>query len=192
MSEHTTTHVDIERDADLPPAGDWVIDAAHSTVGFWVRHLGFTKVRGRFTDLSGAVHIGNDGADSSADVVLVSASIDTNEADRDAHLRSADFLDAENHPTLRFTSTSVVQQGRTWTITGSLTIRGVSRTVGLDAEFGGAVVDPWGDQHLMFTAQTVIQREDFGLTWNQALETGGVLVGKAVTIELEVSLVAAA
>jgi polyisoprenoid-binding protein YceI len=191
MSTQTTTPVRTVDGVDLPAVGDWFIDPAHSNVGFWVRHLGVTKVRGRFTDVSGAVHIAEDPGSSSTDVVISADSVDTHETDRDAHLRSADFLDVENFPTLRFRSTQIAQLRRAWSITGDLTIRGVTRPVTLDAEFGGGAVDPWGDEHVMFTAQTTIQREDFGLTWNQALETGGLLVGKAVTIELEVSLVRA-
>jgi len=189
MSEQTASPVQVVDGADVPAPGSWVIDSAHSTVGFWVRHLGVTKVRGRFTDVAGAIHIAEDRRSSSATVTIDASSIDTHEPQRDDHLRSADFLDVANFPALTFATTNVVHKGRKWLVVGDLTIRGVTRQVVLDAEFGGGAVDPWGQEHLMFTAEAVIDREDFGLTWNQALETGGVLVGKRVTIELEVSLV---
>jgi polyisoprenoid-binding protein YceI len=190
MSELTTSvPVRVVDGVEVPTAGGWVIDPAHTTVGFWVRHLGITKVRGRFTGVGGTVHVGADPLSSSVSVDIAASSIDTNEPDRDAHLRSEDFLDVERHPSLRFTSTSVTRRGTRWAITGELTIRGVTRTVVLDTEFGGGAVDPWGEAHVMFSAETTIEREDFGLTWNQVLETGGVLVGKRITIELEVSLV---
>ncbi len=191
MSDTTTTQSPT-RTVDgihLPAAGPWVLDPAHTSAGFSVRHLGFTKVRGRFTELSGAVHIGEDPRDSHVTVEIDAASVDTREPDRDTHLRSEDFLHVEQHPTLTFRSRSIARSGDRWAITGDLSIRGVTRSVVLHTEFGGGAVDPWGDAHVMFSAQTVIEREAFGLTWNQALETGGVLVGRKVTIELEVSLV---
>jgi polyisoprenoid-binding protein YceI len=189
LSEHSTIPVRYEDGVELPAGGDWSIDAAHSTVGFWTRHLGWTKVRGRFTDVSGTVRIHEDARLSSAAVRICAASIDTGDSNRDAHLRSPDFLDVERFATLGFVSTAVVQQGANWAVAGDLTIRGVTKPVLLHAEFGGGAVDPRGAEHLMFTAQTTIERESFGLIWNEVLETGGLLVGRVVTIDLEVSLV---
>lgn len=185
----TTSPVRIVDGVEVPVAGEWVIDPAHTTVGFWVRHLGVTKVRGRFTDVTGNVHIGEDPLASSVAVEIAAASIDTRESSRDDHLRSEDFLDVERFPQLTFRSISVTRSSKGWAVTGDLTIHGVTRTVVLDTEFGGGAVDPWGEAHVMFAAETTIEREDFGLTWNQVLETGGVLVGKRITIELEISLV---
>jgi polyisoprenoid-binding protein YceI len=174
---------------ELPAAGRWDIDPAHTTVGFWVRHLGVTKVRGRFEAFRGDIVIGERPESSRVHVVIDAASIDTREAERDEHLRSGDFLDVEHHPTLTFTATEVRRRGRRWELAGDLTIRGVTRPVVLDTTFEGGAIDPWGGRRVMFNAATTIERADFGLSWNQVLETGGVLVGRKVTIELEVQLV---
>jgi polyisoprenoid-binding protein YceI len=174
---------------ELPVPGRWEIDPAHTTVGFWVRHLGVTKVRGTFPSFTADVEVGERPEDSWVAVTIDAASIQTREPERDEHLRSADFLDVENHPHITFTSSNVRAAGRRWHIVGYLEMRGVRREVVLDTTFDGGVVDPWGARRVMFSAQTVIEREDFGLTWNQLLETGGVVVGKKVTIELEVQLV---
>ncbi|MDP8969462.1 MAG: YceI family protein [Actinomycetota bacterium] len=168
----------------VPDAGTYEIDPAHSVVEFVVRHLGLAKVRGRFNEFTGTIDVAEDIAQSSVRVTIQAASIDTRDADRDAHLRSADFLDADNHPTLEFRSTRLRQEGGDWLLDGELTVRGVTRPVTLEVEFEGAAKDPWGNTRLGFSADTTINREDFGLTWNQALETGGWLVGKDVKIEL--------
>ncbi len=177
-----------ERAAELtlPPAGTWKIDPQHSTVGFTVRHLMVSKVRGSFTRYEGSIQIGATPEESSVEATIEAASIDTRDEQRDAHLRSGDFLDAEHHPTLHFRSTGVTQTGpSTGTVRGDLTVRGVTQPVELDVEFLGAATDPWGGQRLGLVATGEIDREAFGLTWNQALETGGVLVGKKIRLELE-------
>lgn len=172
----------------------WDIDAAHSQVEFTVKHMMITKVRGRFADVQGAIELdGESPSDSSVRVEIDAASIDTREDDRDAHLRSGEFLDVENHPQLTFRSTRVegleLDEGARFKVIGDLTIRGTTREVELDAAFEGRGQDPWGNQRAAFSADTTIDRRDFGLTWNQALETGGVLVGHQVQIHLEVQAV---
>ena len=177
---------DLER-AELPRAGTWQIDASHSTVGFWVRHMGVAKVRGVFRSFAGTVEVTEQPDQSSLQVVIDAGSIDTREENRDAHLRLPDFLDVERFPTITFDSSSVSGRGRRWQVGGELTIRGVTRRVVLDTTFEGTQVA--GDiERSFFTATTEFDRDDFGLVWNQALETGGVLVGKSVHIELEVQL----
>lgn len=174
----------------VPPAGTYDIDQAHSTVEFVARHLMITKVRGRFGTFTGSVHVAEVPEESSVEVTIDASSVDTSQDQRDAHLRSADFLDVENHPTLTFKSTSVSLDGDdTWKVAGDLTVRGTTRPVVLDVEFDGANTTPWGTQAVAFSASTEIDREDFGLTYNQALETGGVVVGKKVRIELNVEAV---
>ena len=130
--------------------------------------------------------VGESVADSAVSVAFEAATIDTRVADRDAHLRSADFLDVENHPQITFENTSIIQAGSGFAVTGDLTIRGVTKPVTLDMTYGGIVSDPWGNAKAIFSGETKINREAFGLTWNQALEAGGWLVGKDVSIEVEV------
>ncbi|HVL97780.1 MAG TPA: YceI family protein [Egibacteraceae bacterium] len=172
-----------------PEAGTYAIDPDHSVVEFVVRHLGLAKVRGRFNEFEGMIDIAEDIEQSSARVTIQAASIDTRSPDRDTHLRSGDFLDAENHPALEFRSTHVRHEGGEWLVDGELTVAGVTRPVTLDVEFEGAATDPWGNVRIGFSAGTRLNREDFGLTWNQALETGGWLVGKDVRIELSVEAI---
>jgi len=171
-------------DVEVPEAGVYEIDAAHSVVEFVVRHLGLAKVRGRFNQFEGTVTIADDIEASSVVARIQAASIDTREPDRDAHLRSADFLDAERFPTLDFRSTGLRREGADWMLDGDLTIRGETRPVTLEVEFEGGAKDPWGGVRIGLSAETEIDREDWGLTWNQALETGGWLVGKRVKLEL--------
>jgi polyisoprenoid-binding protein YceI len=175
----------------LPAAGRWDIDRSHSSVEFAVRHLMVSKVRGRFGEFSGTLHIGEAPEESSVEVVIEATSIDTRDGGRDEHLRSADFLDVAGHPTLTFRSTAVRGRDERWQVDGELTIRGVTRPVTLDVTLEGVVRSPWGKQVASFTASTEVDREDFGLTWNQALETGGVLVGRKVRIELSVEAILA-
>lgn len=173
----------------VPAAGTYDIDASHSVVEFVVRHLGLAKVRGRFNEFAGTIVVAENIEDSRVDVVIQSATIDTRDAGRDEHLRSPDFLDAPNHPTVEFHSTEVRREGGDWVVAGDLTVAGQSRPVTLAVDFEGSVTDPWGGARVGFAAETKINREDFGLTWNQALETGGWLVGKDVKIELGVEAV---
>lgn len=173
---------------EIPAPGVWEIDPSHSVAGFSVRHLMVAKVRGRFGSFAGTIEVGERPQDSSVEVTIDAASIDTREEKRDAHLRSSDFFDVENYPTLAFRSTGLRGTGRrTFELPGELTIRGVTRPVVLAVEYDGITPDPWGGTRAAFTATTEIDREEWGLTWNQALETGGVVVGKTVKIELEVS-----
>jgi polyisoprenoid-binding protein YceI len=173
----------------LPEAGRWEIDRSHSSVEFVVRHLMVSKVRGRFGEFSGALVIGDAPEQSAVDVVIDAAGIDTGDSTRDEHLRSPDFLDVAAHPLLAFRSTGVRRAGGRWAVDGELTVKGVTRPVALDVEFEGAATSPWGQQVASFTASTEIDRDDFGLTWNQALEAGGVLVGRKVRIELSVEAI---
>jgi polyisoprenoid-binding protein YceI len=174
----------------VPGPGTYTFDPAHTEVGFWARHLMVTKVRGRFNQVSGTIEVGDTPEASSVDVTIGAASIDTDNEGRDEHLRSPDFLDVERFPHLRYRSTRVERTGETTgRIEGELTIRDVTLPVTLDAEFNGMSTDPWGKVHTAFSATAEVDREAFGMTWNQALETGGVLVGRTVKIELEVQLV---
>lgn len=168
----------------------WSIDSAHSQVGFAVKHLMISTVRGRFGAVSGTVEFPEgDYRDARASVTIDAASIDTGEEKRDAHLRSADFFDAGKFPTLTFTSRRVQAiDGDTFQLVGDLTIRDVTREVVLDVEVDGFQKDPWGGERAGFSATTKVNRKDFGLSWNQALETGGLLVGDEVKISLDVQL----
>ena len=168
----------------------WVIDAAHSQVEFSVRHMMLAKTRGRFESFKGTVEINEQNpAMAKVDVTIDTASVNTRDPQRDGHLKSPDFFDAGSFPTMQFVSSSVEQTGSsTAKLHGDLTIRGISKPVTLDVEFLGKAKSPWGTTNAGFSAVAVINREDWGLTWNQALETGGVLVGKEVTIEIEAEL----
>jgi polyisoprenoid-binding protein YceI len=175
---------------DIPEAGTFAIDTSHSAAAFAVRHLMVSKTKGRFTDFAGTITLADDPLASSVEVTIQAGSITTGDNGRDEHLRSGDFLDVEAHPTLTFTSSSVRHADReNFVVEGDLTIAGVTRPVTLHLEYQGSAIDPWGGVRVAFSASTKINREDFGLTWNQALETGGVLVGKEVTIDLEVEAV---
>lgn len=174
----------------VPEVATYQLDASHSHVGFKVRHLMVSKVRGVFHDVAGTVVIGENPRDSSLEVTIGVASVDTGDEQRDGHLRSADFFDAESFPTLTYRSTGVTPAGRgRYAVDGELTIKGVTRPVPLEIAFDGAAGDPWGGTRIGFSGTAGLDREDFGLTWNQALETGGVLVGKTVEIEIEAEAV---
>jgi polyisoprenoid-binding protein YceI len=172
---------------EAPAPGRWEIDPAHTAIAFVAKYLMVTKVRGHFSEFSGFVEVAERPEDSTAEITIKSASIDTGTADRDKHLRSADFLDVEHFPELRFRSTSVEFPGEDRiTVTGDLTIRDVTQSVVLDSEFSGMSQDPWGNARAGYSARTQINREDFGASWNLALEAGGWLVSKSVQIELDV------
>jgi len=165
----------------------WQIDPAHSQVEFSVRHLMISNVRGYFTGITGAIQLDEGKIEnSSVEVTIDATSIDTRNGDRDAHLRSADFFHVEEFPTLAFRSTGVTKTGNNLEVAGELTIRGVTRPVVLRTEELGSGTDPWGNRKVAFHGETRVNRKDFGLTWNQALETGGVLVGDEVRIVVEV------
>jgi polyisoprenoid-binding protein YceI len=176
-----------------PSVTTWKIDPAHTNVEFSVRHLMITTVKGRFADVSGSVKADDsDLAGGEVDITIGTASIDTREAQRDAHLRSADFFDVEAFPAITFRSTRVESvQGNAFTVVGDLTIRGVSREVTLAVTSEGRAKDPWGGERAGFTAQTTIKRSEFGLTWNQVLEAGGVAVGDEIKITIDAELVKA-
>jgi polyisoprenoid-binding protein YceI len=171
--------------------GDYQVDPAHTRIGFVARHAMVTKVRGSFNEFSGAAHIdGDNPSRSSVQMAIRVASIDTRNADRDAHLRSNDFLQLDEYPEITFTSTEVVWTGSDkLEIIGDLTIKGVTRPVTVPFRFEGAVTDPFGNSRVGFEGGTAISRKDFGITWNVALEAGGVLVGDKVELEFEVSAV---
>ena len=174
-----------------PAATTWKIDPTHTAVEFSVRHLMITTVRGRFADVSGKVTSdGLDPAMGEVDVTINAASIDTREPQRDAHLRSADFFETEKFPAITFRSSRIEQvKGDHFTLVGNLTMHGVTKEVALDVTSEGRAKDPWGGERAGFTATTKVKRSDFGLTWNQALETGGVLVGDEIKITIEAQLV---
>jgi polyisoprenoid-binding protein YceI len=171
-------------------AGDYTLDHTHTRIGFVARHAMVTKVRGAFNEFEGTAHIDEDLSKSSTKLVINVDSIDTRNADRDGHLRTNDFLDIENHPQITFESTSVRQlDDVTVQVSGDLTIKGVSKPVTIDFEYQGQATDPFGNQRVGFEGAVTINRKDWGITWNAALETGGVLVSDKVTLEFEVSAV---
>lgn len=188
MSDTTTATAVREVDGrQIPETGEYELDKSHTSVEFVARHLMISKVRGRFNDFSGVISVGENPEDSSVAVTIDVPSVTTGDAQRDGHLLSPDFFDAEQYPTITFRSTKVVPvKGGDWKVTGDLTVRDVTRPVVLDVEFEGSHPTPWGTTPIGFSASTELDREDFGLTWNQALETGGVLVGKKIKIELSV------
>lgn len=171
------------------PSGTWRIDPSHSQVGFSVRYLGLSRVRGRFEDFAGSITVGAEPTDAVVEASIQAASINTGEPKRDEHLRSADFLDVEHYPTMEFRSTSVRPDDGRWSIEGELTLHGVTRPVVMTAAVEGMAPDAYGNVRIAFTGQTEIDRSDFGLTWNQAVETGGVVVGRKVSIDLDVQAI---
>ena len=177
-----------------PPApGEYALDASHTRVGFVARHLMVTKVRGDFKKVDAVIRIGANPAESSAEAVIQIASVDTNDQKRDDHLRSADFFDAAAFPTMTFRSTRVERAGGDhYKVTGDLTIRDQTHPVTLDVEYAGAAKTPWGSVAAGITASGEIERERWGLGWNVALESGGVLVSKKIQLEIEAEIVAVA
>ncbi|MFK0072494.1 YceI family protein [Arthrobacter woluwensis] len=169
-------------------AGTWTLDPSHSEAAWTVRHAGISKVRGTFGDLAATVTVTDN--DAVVDATIQSASISTGDANRDGHVKGEDFFDVENHPTLTFKSTSLEGDGEDYKLNGELTIKGVSVPVTFNAEFGGVAVDPFGNTRAGVSAETTISRKEFGLTWNAALEAGGVLVSDKVKINLELSFLA--
>ncbi|MHB1782977.1 MAG: YceI family protein [Acidimicrobiales bacterium] len=171
---------------EVPLAGTYSLDKSHSTVGFVVRHLMVAKVRGSFGDFEGTITVGEEPSQSGVTATIQTATVDTHDEQRDGHLKSPDFFDAAQFPTMTFASTKVVPaRGSDWKVEGDLTIRGVTKPVVLDVEFNGAGGDPYGGKRFGFSASTEIDRDEFGMTFNMALETGGVMVSKNVKIEIE-------
>ncbi|MQS13478.1 YceI family protein [Streptomyces kaniharaensis] len=174
--------------------GDWAIDTTHSEIGFSVRHAMVTNVKGRFTDYDGKLHLdGSAPGNSSAELVIKVASIDTNQAQRDEHLRTGDFFAAEAYPEIRFRSISTERlRGDSFRMTGELTIKDTTRPVVLDLDYTGSATDAYGAERVGFEGSAVVDRTDFGLTYNAALETGGVLIGEKVKLSFDISAVKAA
>ena len=172
-------------------AGTWTLDATHSEIGFTVRHAGISKVRGNFDKVDATLTVGDSLAETKVSATIAADSFNSNDANRDGHVKGADFFDVEQFPELTFVATGMEGSGETYQVSGDLTIKGITRPVVLDTEFNGVAVDPFGATRAGFSASTVISRKDFGLTWNAALETGGVLVGDKVTINVDAAFVAA-
>jgi polyisoprenoid-binding protein YceI len=193
------TQTDISREVDgriLPAPGTWLIDPVHSGVQFSVRHMMVSRLRGRFRSVSGIIRIDNVPERSSVEATVDIASLDTGDPTRDSHLLSADFFDVEHFPVARFVSVAVTPappfsplQKDEWRVTGDLTIKDVTRPVEFEVELGGVAVDPWGNARTGFRAWTEIERDQFGISWNQAIEAGGFLVGKTAEIEIEIEAV---
>lgn len=169
--------------------GTWTIDPTHSEVGFRVRHLMVSKVRGTFDTFSGSVTIAENPSDCSVTAEIDMASVSTRDETRDGHLKSADFFDVESHPAMTFTSTSVTPDGDDFTVAGELTIKGVTKPVQLHLEFNGVGPDPWGGTRAGFSAETEISRKDFGIDIEMPLDGGGVVVGDKITVHLEIEAV---
>src|SRR3954469_4097677 len=169
--------------------GTWDIDATHSTVGFSVRHMMVSKVRGYFREFAGEIVTGEDPSQSAVTATIELASIDTRQEQRDAHIRSADFFDVENHPQMTFRSTAVRTDGADWTIEGELTIKGRTRPVTLELELNGFGPDAYGGTRAGFSAKTEINRNDFGVDIKMPMDGGGVVVGDKITVELEIEAV---
>jgi polyisoprenoid-binding protein YceI len=173
-------------------SGDYTIDPSHSRLGFVARHAMVTKVRGSFDEWQGTAHIDTaNPAASSVKLTINAASVATGSADRDGHLKSADFFDVENFPEWTFASTAVSRDGDEWTIVGDLTIKDVSHAVTIEFEEGGSARDPFGNLRIGFEGEAVVNRKDWGLTWNAALETGGILVSEKIKLEFDVSAIRA-
>jgi polyisoprenoid-binding protein YceI len=175
---------------EIPAPGTYTIDPSHSSVEFVGRHLGLAKVRGRFTKFGGQLKIAEVPEESSVEVDVDVASVESADQRRDEHLRSPDFFHVEEHPSMVFRSTGVTPAGDgTWDVAGDLTIRGVTKPVVLHSEFEGAENTPFGDQRIGFSASTEVNREDWDLGWNVVLESGGLLVGKKIKIDLSVEAI---
>lgn len=168
------------------PVGTWQIDPSHSSVNFSVRHMMVAKVRGRFASFSGTITTGDGPQVAAVEATVDTSSIDTRDDNRDEHLRSPDFFDAANHPTMTFRSTKVTPKGDDYEVSGEVTIKGVTKPLTLDVEVGGVGKDPWGNTKIGFSATGTLNRKDFGLEWNAPLETGGVLVGDKINIDLDI------
>lgn len=173
------------------PSGKYTIDPAHSRIGFVARHAMITKVRGSFNEFTGSGYFDVDKPENSHfELTIDATSIDTRNADRDAHLKSNDFFDMETHPQITFSSTAVDKvDDDTFRVTGDLTIKGVTKPVTVDLDYAGTAVDPFGNHRLGLEGNVVVNRKDWGLNWNAPLETGGVLISEKVTLEFEVSAI---
>ena len=171
--------------AELPAPGRWQIDPGHTELAFIGRHFMLTKVRGRFTGLSGVIEVAEAPGDSTVAVTIDMTTVESGNDARDEHLRSADFFDVAHHPTATFSARAAGWQGTRGELAGELTLRGVTRPVTLQAEYVGYTADPWGGHRVVFSAAGTIEREDWGLTWNLPLDGGGLVVSKEIRIEIE-------
>jgi polyisoprenoid-binding protein YceI len=187
----TTAATRVRQGVTLPAPGTWTIDPGHAEVGFVGRHFMITKVRGRFPDVTGSVRFAEDPTDSSVEVTIGMASVDSGNSTRDEHLRSTELFDVATFPQARFTSTRVEWSGSGGVVHGDLTIHGVTRNVPLQVRYEGSARDPWGNERSVFSAHTTIDRTDFGVAWNMALEAGGFLVSTEIRIEIEVETIRA-
>ncbi len=169
--------------------GVWTLDMSHSEIGFSVRHAGISKVRGRFRDASAEARVRASLSEASLQASVKTASFDSGDANRDAHVRGPDFFDVDTYPEMTFRATGIRGEGEDFILTGDLTIRGVTRPVELEVEFTGVAVDPFGATRAGFSAEAEISRKDFGLTWNVALEAGGLLVSDKVRINVDAEMV---
>ena len=175
--------------SELPVPGRWQIDPGHTELAFIGRHFMLTRVRGRFTGVTGLIQVAEEPGDSTAEITIDMASVDSGSQARDDHLRSADFFDAARHPTATFSARASGWQGTKGVLAGELTLRGVTRPVTLRAEYLGHAADPWGGHRAVFTAAGTINREDWGLTWNLPLDGGGLVVSSQIRIEIELEAV---
>jgi polyisoprenoid-binding protein YceI len=190
MTLHTDVTSRMVNGTEWPAVGHYAIDPIHTEIGFAVRHMAVSKVRGRFDTFDGVIDIAEDPSDSKVSVTIDARSVDTRDETRDNHLRTNDFFDAENHPTWKFESTAVTGVGPTdWKVDGDLTIRGVTRPVTLDVSLEGVVKDPYGNHRVGFSASTSINRDDFGVSFGAVMETGGLVVAKKVDILIEAEAV---
>jgi polyisoprenoid-binding protein YceI len=176
--------------AEYPAVGTYAIDPSHTELGFAVRHMAVSKVRGRFGSFEGTLELGEDPANSKATLTIDAASVDTRDETRDGHLKTNDFFDVEKHPTWTFVSTSITTAAPTeFKVVGDLTIRGVTKPVTLDVSLEGVVKDPYGNHRVGFSASTTINREDFGVSFGAVMEAGGLVVAKKVDIQIELEAV---
>jgi polyisoprenoid-binding protein YceI len=185
----TPTATRILAGTELPAPGRWQVDPGHPEVAFIGRHFMLTKVRGRFAGVTGAIVVAEEPGESTAEVTIDMASVESGSQARDDHLRSPDFFDVTRYPAATFAGRTAGWQGTRGQLAGNLTIRGITRPVTLQAEYLGYVADPWGGQRAIFTAQGTLNREDWGLTWNMPLDGGGLLVSKDIRIEIEAEAV---
>jgi polyisoprenoid-binding protein YceI len=170
-------------------AGTWTIDPVHSEVGFSVRHVMVSKVKGTFKTFEGAITIAEDPLQSKVEATIDASSVDTRDDNRDAHLKSADFFEVEKHSQIKFTSTSVTAKGSDYIVNGDLSIHGTTKSVELELEFNGVSPDPWGGTRAGFSAETEISRKEFGIDFNIPLDGGGVVVGDKIKVTLEIEAV---
>ena len=190
----TETPASATRTADgreVPVPGSWNLDPTHTTTTFEVRHMMISKVRGAFSMAAGTIDVAEDPTQSTVEVTIDVASVESGTEDRDNHLRSPEFFDVENYPQMTFRSTSVETVGDGYRMNGDLTIKDITKPVTLDFEFTGGLIDPYGNPRVAFSASLEADREDWGLTWNMALETGGVMVGKKIKISIDTEAVKA-